>query len=259
MISIKSKHERELMQQAGAIVYETLQAVKAAVKPGIVTMELERIAEEIIVGKHGAQPSFKGYNGFPYILCISVDDVVVHGFPAKRRPLKEGQIISIDCGAIVGGYHGDSALTVPVGEVSPQAQDLIRVTEEAFWLGADKAREGNRVGDIGHAVQEHCAKHGYDVVRALCGHGVGQALHEDPEVPNYGIAGRGVRLRAGMTIAVEPMVVTGKYPVYTESDGWTVRTQDGGLCAHYEHSLCITPGGGRPIVLTMPEQPEGWL
>ena len=247
------------MMEAGAIVYETLQAVKAAVQPGIPTMELELIAEEIIVKKHGAKPSFKGYNGFPYILCVSVDDVVVHGFPSKRTVLKEGQIVGIDCGAMVGGYHGDSALTVGVGEISPQADELIRVTEEAFWLGADKARDGGRVQDIGHAVQEHCAKHGFDVVRALCGHGVGQELHEDPEVVNYGIAGRGVRLGAGMTIAIEPMVVTGKYPVYTASDGWTVKTRDGGLCAHYEHSVFITPGGGRPQILTMPEQPEGWL
>jgi methionyl aminopeptidase len=159
---------------------------------------------------------------------------------------------------VVEGYHGDSALTVPVGEVSPEMQKLIRVTEEAFWKGADAAREGMRIGDIGSAVQSHCSAHGYDVVRALCGHGLGRDLHEDPEVPNYGTAGRGVRLSAGMTIAVEPMVVTGKYPVYTAADGWTVKTRDGGICAHYEHSLYITKGGGRPQILTMPHPPEGW-
>lgn len=259
MISIKSDGERQLMMAAGAIVYEALRQVKAAVRPGISTMDLERIAEEIIVKKHGAKPSFKGYNGFPYILCISVDDVVVHGFPSQRAILKEGQIISIDCGAVVGGYHGDSAMTVGVGEIDGRAAELIRVTEEAFWIGADKARDGARIGDIGQAVQEHCARYGFDVVRALCGHGVGQALHEDPEVPNYGIAGKGVRLRAGMTIAIEPMVVTGKYPVYTASDGWTVRTRDGGMCSHYEHTLFIRPDGERPQILTMPDQPEGWL
>ncbi len=259
MISIKTASEQAAMQAAGAVVYDALEAVKAAVKPGVATMELERIAQQIIVDKHRALPSFKGYNGFPYILCISVDDVVVHGFPSERTILKEGQIVGIDCGAVVGGYHGDSALTVPVGEVDGTAAELIRVTEEAFWLGADAAREGSRISDIGAAVQDHCAKHGFDVVRALCGHGVGQNLHEDPEVPNYGPAGRGVRLRAGMTIAVEPMVVTGKYPVYTATDGWTVKTRDGGLCAHYEHTMCITPGGGRPRILTLPKQPEGWL
>jgi methionyl aminopeptidase len=259
MITIKSESDRQAMMAAGAVVYETLQALKAAAKPGMKTMELEEIAQEIIVHKHKAVPSFKGYNGFPYILCISIDDVVVHGMPSKKTVLREGMIVGIDCGAIVDGFHGDSALTVPIGQVSPEVERLIAVTEESFWKGADAAREGARISDVGHAVQVHCAQYGYDVVRALCGHGIGQAMHEDPEVPNYGPPGRGVRLRAGMSIAVEPMVVTGKYPVYTEPDGWTVRTRDGGLCAHYEHTLFIRPGGARPQILTMPTQPEGWL
>ncbi len=258
MITIKTDSERRAIAAAGAVVHETLTALRAAVRPGMNTMELERIAEDIIVKKHGAIPSFKGYNGFPYILCIAVDDVVVHGMPSARSVLKEGQIVSIDCGAIVDGYHGDSAVTVPVGKVSPEMERLIRVTEESFWKGADAAREGARIGDIGSAVQAYCKRHGYDVVRALCGHGVGRALHEDPEVPNYGSPGKGVRLQAGMTICIEPMVVTGKYPVYTDVDGWTVRTRDGGICSHYEHTIYITRGGGRPLILTLPEQPESW-
>lgn len=245
------------MLRAGAITREALEAVREAIRPGVSTLELDRIAEAVI-RKAGAKPSFKGYNGFPATLCTSIDDEVVHGIPSDRIILREGQIISIDCGAYIDGFHGDSAFTSPVGAVSEEAQRLIRVTEESFWKGAELAREGNRIGDIGHAVQAHCAHHGFDVVRAMCGHGVGSELHEDPEVPNYGVPGRGVRLRAGMTIAIEPMVVTGRYPITFDDNKWTTRTEDGGLCSHYEHSVFIMPDGAPPLILTLPAGQERW-
>lgn len=253
MITIKTQQEMQLMQKAGLIVYQALAAVREAIRPGVSSLELDRIAEQVI-RDNGAEPNFKGYRGYPATICASIDDVVVHGVPSAKMILKEGQIISIDCGAVMNGYHGDSAFTAPVGEVSPEKARLMEVTEKSFWIGADMAREGKRIGDIGSAIQAFCAQHGYDVVRAMCGHGIGTAMHEDPEVPNYGVPGRGIRLRAGMTIAIEPMVVTGDPAIVFEDDGAT-RTKDGGLCSHYEHSLYITEGGGPPLILTRPESP----
>lgn len=252
MITIKSEQDKQAMLRAGGITYDALQAVKEAIRPGISTLELDEIAERVI-RKAGAVPSFKGYNGYPKTLCTSIDDEVVHGIPSADVILREGQIISIDCGAFIGGFHGDSAFTAPVGKVSEQAQKLIDVTEQSFWEAAKVAREGNRIGDIGHAVQSYCAQFGFEVVRDMCGHGVGQQMHEDPQVPNYGKPGRGVRLSAGMTIAVEPMVVTGKYAISFDEDQWTTRTKDGGLCSHYEHSMFIMPDGAPPLILTLPQ------
>lgn len=241
------------MRQAGAVVYEALMAVKQAVRPGVTTWELDRIAADIIK-KRGATPSFLGYNGFPATLCTSVDDEVVHGIPSRDVVLKEGSIVGIDCGAIVGGFHGDSAITVGVGEISPEAQRLIAQTEASFWKGAWQARAGGRVQDISSAVQAQAEGAGFCVVRMMCGHGVGENLHEDPEVPNFGHPGRGERLRAGMTIAVEPMIVTGEHACYQDKNGWTIRTRDRGLCAHYEHSIAIQ-AEGPPLILTLPSGP----
>lgn len=247
MIRVKSAHEIEKMRAAGKIVAETFEVLKEALKPGVTTAELNRLAERFIK-KSGATCSFYRYNGYPGCICTSVNEQVVHGIPSEHVVLKEGDIISLDVGAYRDGYHGDAARTFAVGKISADAQKLIDVTKQSFWEGIAKAVPGNRIGDIGHAVQTYVEANGFSVVRALVGHGVGTEMHEDPEVPNYGTAGRGVRLVSGMTIAVEPMVNMGTYHVNTLSDGWTVVAADGKLSAHYENSIVVTGNG--PEILT---------
>lgn len=241
MIILKSAKELERMKEAGKIVYLTHQELKKWIQPGITTAELDRIAEKII-RQHGATPSFKGYNGFPGSVCTSVNDELVHGIPGPRK-LKEGDIISIDIGACYDGYHGDSAWTYPVGNISPEAERLLKVTEEALYKGLEQAKPGARIGDISHAIQTVAEEAGYSIVREYVGHGIGQSLHEAPSVPNYGLPGKGPRLKPGMTLAVEPMVNMGRRFVHTLADNWTVVTTDGSLCAHFEHTIAITEEG----------------
>ncbi|MEG0133666.1 type I methionyl aminopeptidase [Clostridium sp.] len=248
MIIIKSEKEIDLMRIAGKIVAETLLLVGNKVKPGITTAELDRIAEEFIT-KHGAKPSFKGLYGFPASLCISVNEHVVHGIPGGYV-LKDGDIISVDCGACINGFHGDAARTFAVGNVSNEAKDLIRVTEESFFKGIEYAKVGNRLTDISHEIQNYVEASGFSVVRDFVGHGIGRVVHEDPEVPNFGKAGRGPKLVAGMTLAVEPMINVGTYKVKTLNDDWTVVTSDGSLSAHYENTVVILPDGPEILTLT---------
>jgi len=253
MILIKSSKEIEYMREAGRIVGLALNEIEKAVKPGITTHELDRIANNVL--KHeGALPSFKGQEGFegsepyPATICASVNNQVIHGIPDNYE-LKEGDIISIDMGALKNGYHGDAARTFAVGEISEEAKKLIEVTKESFFNGIKFAKVGNRVSDISHAVQEHVEKFGFSVVRDFVGHGVGKELHEEPEVPNFGRPGHGPRLEKGMVIAVEPMVNAGKYDIDILRNGWTVVTSDGSLSAHYENTIVITDG--EPEILTL--------
>ena len=247
MIIIKTEKEIDIMRQAGKIVAETLLLVEKKVKPGVTTAELDRIAEEFIT-KHGAKPSFKGLYGFPASLCISVNDQVVHGIPGDYV-LKEGDIISVDCGAEINGFHGDAARTFAVGEISEDARKLIKVTEESFFKGLEAAIAGNKLTDISHNIQKHIEANGFSVVRDFVGHGIGKAVHEDPEVPNFGRPGRGPKLVAGMALAIEPMVNMGTYRVKTAGDDWTVVTADKSLSAHYENTVVILPDG--PEILTL--------
>jgi methionyl aminopeptidase len=246
MIVSKSKTELDLMRKAGRIVALTHQELAKAIRPGITTQELDRIAEEFI-RKNGAEPSFKGYHGYPASICASVNNVLVHGIPGPQV-LNEGDIISIDIGAFIHGFHGDSAWTYPVGNISEEAARLLRVTEESLYKGIEQAREGNRVTDIGHAVQTHVEAAGFSVVRDYVGHGIGRQMHEDPQIPNFGPPGRGPRLKVGMTLAIEPMVNVGAYHCKTLADNWTVVTADGSLAAHFEHTIAITEDG--PEILT---------
>ena len=248
MITIKSVAQIEKMRASGALLKQVLDELRVHIKPGVTTLELDRLAERMIRDA-GAEPSFKGYNGFPYTLCASVDDQVVHGF-ATDEPLRKGQLLSLDCGAKLNGYHSDSAFSVLVGGGSAQAQKLIDVTEQCFWEGVKYARAGMKLGDIGHAIQTLAEKYGYGVIREMCGHGLGQELHEDPCVPNYGKPGRGVKLEPGMTIAIEPMISMGSRRIYIEDNDWTAVTQDHSLCSHYEHTVLITEGD--PELLTWP-------
>lgn len=245
MITIKSEREAETMAAAGRILAETLATVAAAVRPGVSTGELDELAEEFIRSHPGALPSFKGLYDFPKSLCTSINDEIVHGIPSRRRVLESGDILSVDCGVSVEGLHADSAVTVPVGEVSENVQRLLRVTREALEAGIAAAVLGNHVGDIGHAVQQVAEGAGYSVVRELVGHGIGSAFHEEPQVPNYGKPKRGPRLMKGMTIAIEPMVNMGRPEIRTLDDKWTVVTADGSLSAHFEHTVLIEPGGPR--------------
>ena len=246
-VTIKSAHEIELMREAGRLLNIVHKELEAAIRPGISTWELDKLGERVIRG-FGCVPNFLNYNGFPASFCISVNDEVVHGIPSKEKILHEGDIVSIDNGASYEGYHGDSARTFAVGTISPEAKRLIAVTKQSFFEGLKKAVSGNRVFDISSGVQQYVEAIGFSVVRALVGHGVGADLHESPEVPNFGTAGRGARLVPGMTLAIEPMVNMGAYHVNTLSDGWTVVTADGSLSAHYENSVLIT--GGEPEILT---------
>lgn len=240
MIFLKTDEEIELMREANRLVGMTQGELAKLIKPGITTIYLDKIAEEFI-RDNGAIPSFLGYNGFPYSLCISVNDNVVHGFPSDYV-LQEGDIISVDCGTEKNGFCGDSAYTFCVGEVAENVKALLRTTKEALYQGIEKAVEGNRVGDVGDAVQTYCEKRGYTVVRELVGHGIGRKMHEAPEVPNYGKRGTGPLLKKGMCIAIEPMINMGSRNVVFESDGWTVRTRDRKPSAHFEHTVAIRQG-----------------
>jgi methionyl aminopeptidase len=250
MIIKKSRDEIEKMARAGALVARAHEALMEALKPGMTTLDLDRIAEDVIVGA-GAVPSFKGYRGFPATLCTSKDHQIVHGIPSKDVVLDEGDLISIDCGAIVEGFHGDSATTLIVGgpeTTTPEIRRLVNETRNAMWRGLEQVRDGNRLGDIGAAIEAVAKPHGYGVVREYVGHGIGRALHEDPSVPNYGTAGRGLKLTRGWVVAVEPMFNLGGRETRQLDDGWTVVTADGQVSAHWEHTIAITADG--PRVLT---------
>ena len=247
MVVLKTSRELRLMKEAGAIAAGALKAAGDAVQPGITTYELNRIAHKFIKDA-GAYPTFLGYNGYPAAACISINDVVIHGIPSKKQTVRAGDIVSIDIGATFNGYVGDNAATFAAGEISPEAKRLSDTTREALYKGIEAAVAGNRLGDIGHAVQSYCEERGYSVVRTFTGHGVGTQMHEDPSVPNFGTPGRGLRLVPGMTIAIEPMVNMGTHEVKQLSDGWTIKTKDGRLSAHFEHTIAITADG--PVILT---------
>lgn len=246
MITLKSEKEIALMRRAGKITAAARALARDMVKPGVTTQQIDKAVFEFIKSQ-GAVPSFLNYHGYPGSACISVNDEVIHGIPGKRV-LKEGDIVSVDVGAYIGGFHGDCAGTYPCGQVSDEAMDLIRVTQQSFFEGIRYAREGHRLGDISAAIQNYVESHGYSIVREYVGHGIGRTLHEAPEVPNFGTAGRGTRLLRGMTLAVEPMVNAGGAAILNMADGWTVKTADGKLSAHYENTILITDG--EPELLT---------
>jgi methionyl aminopeptidase len=246
MIKLKSAREIALMREAGRIVAECHQILAEHVRPGVTTRELERLVEAHI-RRRGATPSFKGYNGFPAAICVAIDDVICHGFPSSKK-LQAGQVVTFDIGAYYKGYHGDSAWSYAVGEVRPEVKRLMEVTHEALYRGIAAAKPGNRVGDISHAIQSFAEPLGYGVVRDFTGHGVGQDLHEDPQVPHFGEPGTGPLLRPGMTLAIEPMITLGTSEAKVDRDGWTARTVDGSICVQYEHTVAITEDG--PVILT---------
>jgi len=246
MIHIRSREEIEIMRSSALMVSATLTEVAKMLKPGITTLSIDKMAETFI-RDNGGKPSFKGYNGFPYSLCISVNEVVVHGFPGAYE-LKDGDIVSIDCGFYKNSYHGDSAYTFAIGDVKPEYLQLLKVTKESLYKGVEQAHENNRVGDISYAVEYYTSKlNPYGVVRDLVGHGVGKSLHEDPQVPNYGRRGDGKRLKEGMVLAIEPMINLGTKDVYTLDDGWTVVTKDGKPSAHFEHTTAVRKNKGEPL------------
>ncbi len=247
MIVIKTNKEIELMQESGRIVALAHEAIKKAIKPGITTGELDAIAEAIII-ENGAIPSFKGYHGYPASICASVNHQVIHGIPGGTT-LKEGDIISVDIGAFKNGYHGDAARTHPVGKVSDEALELIKVTEESFFEGLKFCRIGYRLSDVSHAIQSYAEEKGFSVVRDFVGHGIGRLMHEDPPIPNYGAPGRGPRLEKGMALAIEPMINSGDFKVKVLDDEWTVITKDNSLSAHYENTIIITDGD--PLLTTI--------
>lgn len=245
MIFLKTEDEIELLRQSNLLVGKTLAEVAKIIKPGVTTKELDKVAEEFI-RDNGAIPTFKGFpnhlgSPFPASICTSVNDQVVHGIP-NDIPLKDGDIVSVDCGTYMNGFCGDSCYTFPVGNVSPKVLKLMKVTKEALYKGIANAVHGKRLGDIGNAIEEHCLQNSYDVVREFVGHGIGKKMHEDPMVPNYGKKGTGIELRKGMCIAIEPMITMGNRQIYMEKDGWTVRTRDGKPAAHFEHTIAIRQG-----------------
>ena len=246
MIYLKTDEEIELLREANLVVARTLAEVAKVIAPGVTTLKLDAVAEEYIRSQ-GAVPGFKGYGGFPGTLCVSVNENVVHGIPSNYA-LREGDIVSVDCGAVKDGFNGDSTYTFCVGEVSEEVKNLLLTTKESLYVGIEKAVEGNRIGDIGHAVQEYCEKRGYSVVRELCGHGVGKRLHEEPDVPNYGRKGTGPLIKNGMVIAIEPMINMGSKNIVIERDGWTCRTKDRKPSAHFEHTIAVH--GGKPDILS---------
>jgi methionyl aminopeptidase len=241
-IVYKSKAEIEKIRASSRLVAETLQRLSEAIQPGRTTIELDRLAESCVT-KHGAVAAFKGYRGFPASVCVSINEEVVHGIPSSSRRLEEGDIVSLDFGVLKDGYYGDAALTVPVGDVSDEAQRLLRIARESLYNGIDQAKEGAHLGDISHAIQKHAEGAGYFVVRAFVGHGIGAHLHEAPQVPNFGPPGQGPTLRPGMVLAIEPMVNAGTHDVRTLDDKWTVVTADRSLSAHFEHTIAITNNG----------------
>jgi methionyl aminopeptidase len=247
MIQIKSEAEIALMREAGLVVGRTLETLRAAVRPGMSTADLDAIAEESIRGA-GAVPSFKGYRGFPACICTSINSEIVHGIPSKDAVIRDGDVISIDCGAIVDGYHGDAAVTVPVGEVSPGARHLLHTTEAALRDGAAQVRPGSHLGDVSHAIQRRVETEGLAIIRSLVGHGVGRDMHEDPQIPNFGEPGRGPVLEPGMVLAIEPMVNAGGPDVRVGDDNWAVYSADGSLAAHFEFTVAVTADG--PRILT---------
>jgi methionyl aminopeptidase len=250
VIVCRSTAELEKMREAGRLVGEVLTELTARVVPGVTTAELDELAEERIRNA-GAMPAFKGYHGYPATICASINEEVIHGIPSGRRILNEGDVISIDVGASLDGYYGDSAVTLAVGQVSEQAATLLRVTEESLYKAIEHVRPGGRISDIGHAVQQHVEAYGFSVVREFVGHGIGQRMHEEPQVPNYGEPGRGPRLAEGMVLAIEPMVNAGKPAVKVLADGWTAVTRDSSLSAHFEHTVAVTADG--PWILTARE------
>ena len=247
MIVLKTSHELSLMREACRISAGELKVAGEAVEPGVTTAQIDKIAHEYIL-KAGATPTFLNYNGFPATACISINDEIIHGIPSHRRVIKSGDIVSIDLGASINGYTGDNAATFACGDIYPEAKRLCDVTRESLYEGIKKAVAGGRLGDIGFAIASYCEERGFSVVREYTGHGVGANLHEDPSVPNFGTPGRGVRLLPGMTIAIEPMINQGSAAIRTQPDGWTVRTKDGKLSAHFEHTVAITADG--PKIMT---------
>ena len=248
MIVLKTGRELKVMREACRISAEALKLAGSAVEPGVTTAELDKLAEKFILSQ-GAKPNFKNYNGYPATACISINNEVIHGIPSKSRKIVAGDIVSVDLGAMFEGYHGDNAATFACGDVSPEAKRLMDTTRESLYEGIKAARVGGRIGDISNAVQQYVEARGFSVVRQFVGHGIGTKLHEAPEVPNFGTAGRGIRLMPGMTLAIEPMVNAGAFDVKILSDGWTVLTRDGSLSAHFEHTIVITPDG--PQIMTI--------
>ncbi len=244
MIILKSEREIDIMREADRIVAETHQYLSEIIEAGISTAELDKLADEFIRSR-GAVPSFKGYRGYPASVCISINDEVVHGIPSKNRFLENGDIVSIDIGTFYEGFNGDAAKTFAVGDITKEAEKLLKVTEESLLKGIEKAIVGNRLFDISHAVQKHVESNNFSVVRDYVGHGIGRDMHEDPQIPNFGPAGRGPKLKAGMVLAIEPMVNVGSYEVETLADDWTVVTKDGSFSAHFEHSIALTEEGPR--------------
>lgn len=249
MISIKSKTDLAKMREAGKIAGGALKLAGESIRAGMSTLELDKIVHDYIV-KQGAKPSFKGYGGFPGSACISINNEVIHGIPRANKKICEGDIVSVDVGAFYNGFHGDTCATFPCGEISDEAKALLEVTEASLYEAIKVAQVGARLGDVSHAVEEYCASRGYGIVRNYCGHGIGRELHESPEVPNYGRAGHGPRLTAGMTFCIEPMINVKGDDVRVLKDGWTVLTVSGSLSAHFEHAIAITPDG--PVILTQP-------
>ena len=252
-IHLRSAEEIEKMHRAGLIVHEVLNTLRSSVRPGMTTMDLEKIAEEKIAGKPG-HPAFKGYRGYPCVLCTSVNSEIVHGIPSPKRKLKEGDIVSIDFGMEVDGYFADSAVTVPVGKIGPELQKLLDVTRDSLDRAINQMRAGNRLGDVGHAVQSLVEDNGFSVVREFVGHGIGTRMHDEPNLPNYGEPGRGARLQEGMVIAVEPMVNAGRQEVRMRDEG-VAETADGSPSAHFEHTVAVTSNG--PLILTRPKEMTG--
>ncbi len=253
MIHLKNSAQIAAMKEAGRITGEALLIARDMIRPGISTFEIDAAIRRYIE-KCGARPAFLGYGGFPASACISINDEVIHGIPSKKRILEEGDIVKIDTGAVYRGYIGDSARTIPVGQVSDEAQRLIRATRDSFWAGVEQLKVGNRLGDVGAAIDALVSENGFSTVRRYVGHGIGTELHESPDVPNYGTAGRGTRLCAGMTLAIEPMVNVGSFEVREMADGWTVKTSDGSLSAHYENTVALTSDG----VLILTEVEKGF-
>lgn len=250
MIYLKNANQLACMRKAGALLYEVLCHLREAVKPGMTTAELDAYAEQLI-RKNGAIPSFLNYHGFPASICASINDEVVHGIPSDHTVIREGDVLSVDCGLILDGWQSDSAFTMGVGDISEENRKLIEVTEQSFFKGIRQAVNGKHIGDIGHAIQTYAESYGYGVIRDLTGHGIGRAMHEDPSVPNFGKPGHGTRLRPGMTLAIEPMIARGTYRVAELDDGWTIVTEDGSVCSHYEHTIAINEQG-LPELLSYP-------